>query len=460
MNQIIYKSIFQTVKVEDKVSTIDTNHIDEFTVGKNFVYKVKNQVFLSLQKHISNLLSNKIELNNASIAFRKNLSYLHLFEPHRKNYHFLRLDIRSFFHSIEVDDIRDIFKSYIPDDEYIDKGKKQSLLEAFINVITYTVPNNSKNEKFRGKQILPMGFSTSPIISNIIFRKLDIQIQKLCAERGIEYTRYADDMLFSSAKKSTYVHSDNFIREIQIIIFQMKFKLNEHKTIKAKHTLSLNGYTIQYDYIFKDKELDDIQKLLKSLTKNSLRKKIHELRLSNKKTNIIKKIIHMINKEKKSSDIILKKLFQYQIKWSFVPDKETSEKYNREQLLHKILGYRSYLLSIVRFNKKYHCTLDETIDKYINIINDLEKISNDYQKKIDKLEKIIEKNKLLNRMSKILIEKLLLTDWQKEVLSKNEFKTLKDLDEITEVKLMRIKGIGQVKVKKMMEVIMEAKLKV
>ena len=458
MNQIIYKSIFQTVKVKDKVSAINKNHIDEFTVGKNFVYKVKNKVFLSLQKHISNLLSNKIELNNASIAFRKNLSYLHLFEPHRKNYHFLRLDIRSFFHSIEVDDIRDIFKSYIPDDEYIDKGKKQSLLEAFINVITYTVPNNSKNEKFRGKQILPMGFSTSPIISNIIFRKLDVQIQKLCAERGIEYTRYADDMLFSSAKKSTYVHSDNFIREIQIIIFQMKFKLNEHKTIKAKHTLSLNGYTIEYsDYI-----RDPFFKLLKGnvLKEEYETKQINELRLSNKKTNNIKKIIHMINKEKKSSDIILKKVFQYKVKLKFIPDKETYEKYNREQLLHKILGYRSYLLSIVQFNKKYHCTLDETIEKYLKIINDLEKISNDYQKEIDKLEKIIKKNKFLNRMSKILIEKLLLTDWQIEVLSKNEFKTLKDLDEITEVKLMKIKGIGSVKAKQMIKVIMEAKLKV
>ena len=451
MNQIIYKSTFQIVKVKDKVSAIDKNHIYEFTVGKNFVYKIKNQVFISLQKHINNLLSNKIELNNASIAFRKNLSYLHLFEPHRKNYHFLRLDIRSFFHSIEVDDIRDIFKSYIPDDEYIDKGKNQSLLEAFINVITYTVPNNSKNEKFRGKQILPMGFSTSPIISNIIFRKLDIQIQKLCAERGIEYTRYSDDMLFSSAKKSPYVHSNNFIREIQIIIFQMKFKLNEHKTIKAKHTLSLNGYTIEYgDYI-----LDPIFKLriLNPLKEEYETKQRNELRLSNKKTNIIKKIIHMINKEKKSSDIILKKVFQYKVKLKFIPDKETYEKYNREQLLHKILGYRSYLLSIVQFNKKYHCTLNETIEKYLKIINDLEKISNDYEKKIDKLEKIIKEKKYEKEISKVLISNLEFSNLQKELLSKKGYMTLNDLKQLTKKDLIQLKTIGTVRANIMMKII-------
>lgn len=441
MNQIIYKSIFQTVKVENKIPTIDSSYIDEFSVGKNFVYKVKNQRFLLLQKQISTLLSNKIELNNASIAFRKNLSYLHLFEPHRKNYHFLRLDIRSFFHSIEIDNIRDILKNYIPNDEYIDKKKKQSILDAFINVVTYQIPHNSKNKNFIGKQILPMGFSTSPIISNIIFRPLDIQIQKLCSQRGIEYTRYADDMLFSSSKDSTYVHSDSFIREIQIILFQMKFKLNEHKTIKAKHTLSLNGYTIQYDY----KEID-VLGLFGT-------KKIHELRLSNKKTNIIKKMIHMINKENKASAFILKKLFQHKIELSFIPQKETYEKYHLEQLLHKVLGYRSYLLSIIQFNKKYHCTLDETIEKYLKIINELEKISVKFQCRIEKLEKNLEKNKFEEKISKVFIKNLSFTPWEKQELEKKDYKTLKDLESMNEKYLIKIKGIGTVKAKNIMNTI-------
>lgn len=451
MKQIIYKSIFQTVKADNKVSAIDANHIDEFSVGKNFVYMVKNQNLLSLQKQINTILLKKIELNNASVAFRKKISYLHLFEPHRKNYYFLRLDIRSFFHSIEVDDIREVFKSYVPDDEYIDEDEKQSLLDAFINVVTYKIPNSSKNEKFRGKQVLPMGFSTSPVISNIIFRPLDIQIQKLCSQKGIVYTRYADDMLFSSSKNSTYVHSDNFIREIQIILFQMKFKLNNHKIIKAKHTLSLNGYTIQYAYEDKSNELFG---LIKGLTHKAPQKIINELRLSNKKTNIMSKIIHMINIENKSSDFILQKLFQYKIKWKFDYNKEIYEKYNTEQLLHKILGYRSYLLSIIQFNKKYHCTLDETVDKYLKIINELEKISVKFQCRIEKLEKIIEKNKPFHRMAKIKINSLELKPSQKKNLKEAGFKNLKDLNGIKEEELIsKVKGIGKVYAKEIISVV-------
>ncbi len=364
MKNIIHKSSFKHVIVDNKVSTILKKNIKEFPIGKNFFYKVENSALISLHKEINKIFSEKIELNNASIAFRKKLSYLHLFEPHRKNYNFLRLDIRSFFHSIQIDDIEEVFKSYISNDEYIDEEKKQSLLDAFINIITYKIPEDSKNEKFKGKRVLPMGFITSPVISNIIFRQLDVLIQKLCLEREIIYTRYADDMLFSSSKNSDYVHSDDFIKEIRIIISKMKFKLNEHKTIRAKNTLSLNGYTIQYSN-FKNKTLDEIFK------PNS---KIHEVRLSNKKTNIIKKMIHMIEREKKSPYIVLKKLFNYKLEWKFTPKSKEFLKYNHDQLINRLSGYRSYLLSIVQFNKIYHCTQENTIEKYLSLISDLDRI--------------------------------------------------------------------------------------
>ncbi len=384
MKSIIHKYFFNKIIVNDNVSTISIKDIREFSIGKNFFYEIKNDNIISLHKKLNEIFSENIELNNASVAFRKKLSYLHLFEPHRKNYFFLRLDIRSFFHSIQIEDLREIFKSYISENEYIDKEKKQSLLDAFLNIVTYKIPNNSKNTKFRDKIVLPMGFKTSPIISNILFRQLDIQIQKLCSLRNIEYTRYADDMLFSSTIKSSYVHSNDFTKEIRIIIAQMKFKLNEHKTVKSKHTLSLNGYIIQYE------KKESIKILFRKRYLSKTKKKIiNEIRLSNKKTNIIKKMIHLIDKEKESADFILEKLFKYQIIWESKPNEDTYEKYNYEQLLHKILGYRSYLLSIVVFNKKYHCTQNDTINKYLKIVKDLENISKQYQKEIDILEEKI-----------------------------------------------------------------------
>jgi hypothetical protein len=111
--------------------------------------------------------------------------------------------------------------------------------------------------------------------------------------------------------------------------------------LKAIHTISLNGYTI-----------------------DSSRK---EFRLSNKKLYKIKKLIHKINIEKKSSSEILKNLFPQDFK-------RYKSKHHDDQLLNKIKGYRSYLLSFIQFNKKYDCLSDETKNKYIDIVNEMEKL--------------------------------------------------------------------------------------
>ena len=42
------------------------------------------------------------------------------------------------------------------------------------------------------------GFPTSPYIANIVLRGLDLKLQKIAVENGCAYTRYADDLTFSS----------------------------------------------------------------------------------------------------------------------------------------------------------------------------------------------------------------------------------------------------------------------
>lgn len=353
----IFKKFLNTVLADGIVPAIETRNINEFRIGKSYFYELKdNDDLLSIHRGLNVAFQKNIPLNNAAVGFRKNKSYLDLFEPHRKNYYFLRLDIKAFFHSIKIDDVKNIFATYF-EEEYIDDRKKQTLIESFVNLVTYTVKNDSPNENFRGKKILPMGFITSPVISNIIFRKIDIQIQKFCSERDIVYTRYADDMLFSSNKNNRYIHSDGFINEISILVAQMNFKLNQHKTLKATHTMSLNGYTIQYSNIDKD------------ILGGRDEKVINEFRLSNKKINIIKKMIHMIEVEQQTPQYVLKKLFNYQLSDN-VP-REKREEYYKDQLKNKLTGYRSYLLSFVMFDKKYECMQRVTIERYIKLINKL-----------------------------------------------------------------------------------------
>ena len=45
--------------------------------------------------------------------------------------------------------------------------------------------------------LLPQGTPTSPILSNFACRILDKRLHSFCSKRGIEYSRYADDLIFS-----------------------------------------------------------------------------------------------------------------------------------------------------------------------------------------------------------------------------------------------------------------------
>ena len=50
--------------------------------------------------------------------------------------------------------------------------------------------------------VLPQGAPSSPILSNIICRGLDDQLQEVARRHGCRYTRYADDITISTSRPS------------------------------------------------------------------------------------------------------------------------------------------------------------------------------------------------------------------------------------------------------------------
>lgn len=361
IDKIFFKSSILPINLleEGVVKSIPPSSVNQKKVKARPLFTLdKKSEFYSAQLNIIEQFLNNVELNDCAKGFRKDFSYLHFLEPHSGNYQFMRLDIKNFFHSIDENLLKKCFSPYFRD-EFIDGANKQKLISSFINLVTYYVPTLGDDNSQSGKRIVPVGFSTSPQISNIYFRSADIQLQKLCSSLGITYTRYADDLLFSSSRDSGYIHSSDFEKEVRIILGTISLKLNNKKIIKVKHRISLNGYVIQS----------------RSKSKKSSQNDFKGVFISQKKTALIEKVLHEMSLAHINYVRIMEKILINKIKqedFHFPLTRTFTLKYYKSQVLNYLAGYRSYLISLLKFNDTYKCIPKIKVDRYISIIEKIE----------------------------------------------------------------------------------------
>lgn len=81
----------------------------------------------------------------------------------------------------------------------------------------------------KDEYVLPQGAPTSPVITNMICDRMDFYLSRLAKRFGLNYTRYADDITFSSMH-FVYRKDGKFMLELQRIINEQGFEINEDKT--------------------------------------------------------------------------------------------------------------------------------------------------------------------------------------------------------------------------------------
>ena len=81
----------------------------------------------------------------------------------------------------------------------------------------------------QSKCVLPQGAPTSPLLTNAICDKLDRRLAGVAKRFNIRYSRYADDMTFSSMH-NVYQDNSEFRLEVKRIIEEQGFIINEKKT--------------------------------------------------------------------------------------------------------------------------------------------------------------------------------------------------------------------------------------
>ena len=140
-------------------------------------------------------------------------------KQHIGKYYVYNLDLKDFFHAFDRNRVKLGFM-YPP---FNLSGDLEPI--AFLLASLCTHPFKTEEEI---KTVLPQGAPTSPAITNMLCVKLDRRLNGLAKRFNITYSRYADDISFSS--QNNIFKKKEFLNELQRIIEDQKFEINPRKT--------------------------------------------------------------------------------------------------------------------------------------------------------------------------------------------------------------------------------------
>jgi RNA-directed DNA polymerase len=134
-----------------------------------------------IQRKLSQVLYSVYEPKASVHGFVAARSILTNAQQHANKRFILNIDLKDFFHSIEFKRVRGIFVN-----------PPYKLPQEVAIVLARICCHSGR---------LPQGAPTSPIISNMICARMDSELRKLAKECQCTYTRYADDITFSTTLK-------------------------------------------------------------------------------------------------------------------------------------------------------------------------------------------------------------------------------------------------------------------
>ncbi|SHL74843.1 retron St85 family RNA-directed DNA polymerase [Phytopseudomonas punonensis] len=173
-------------------------------------------------------------IHNSAIAYRKNFSIKDNANAHKKNRYLLKLDLENFFNSISNHLFWRVWESILPMPPEADKRILENLL--------FWCPSKT----IGGRLILSIGAPSSPLISNFFMYKFDDAIYEICMEREIKYTRYADDLTFSTNRKNILFELPHLVETLLFSLFGSAIRINKKKTkfSSTGHNRHVTGITI------------------------------------------------------------------------------------------------------------------------------------------------------------------------------------------------------------------------
>ena len=188
----------------------------------------RNRSFMMLLHTVSEMLKSMYTPSNYAMGFTEGRSVVTNATAHKGQNYVFNIDLKDFFPSVEQGRVMKRLTlspfNFSPEIALLISGlcsmrvKRENPIESKKHYL---------DKLFA--YVLPQGAPTSPIITNMICDTLDRRLAGLAKRFGLRYTRYADDITFSSMH---YVYADkgDFRKELVRIIQDQGFAINENKT--------------------------------------------------------------------------------------------------------------------------------------------------------------------------------------------------------------------------------------
>ena len=211
---------------------------------------------LSVLLHIINILLKSIYTPGSStMGFTEGRSVVDNAKMHVGHHYVFNIDLKDFFPSIPQ--ARVWARLQLPPFNFT---------QEIANVIAGLCCHMDAETK---KCVLPQGAATSPLLTNAVCDKLDRRMRGVSKRFGLHYSRYADDMTFSSMHNVYHMHkiyqeNSEFRIEIKRIIEEQGFSMNEKKTrlLRDGERQEVTGLTVNSIVNVSRKYISDLRWLL------------------------------------------------------------------------------------------------------------------------------------------------------------------------------------------------------
>jgi RNA-directed DNA polymerase len=179
----------------------------------------------SLQYWVIEKFLRRYPVHPCAIAYRKGKSILNNARAHAKKRYLLKLDFSDFFHSIKGIDFR----------RFVEKNASSEIDGVDLEYLTRILFWKNKHS---GEFILSIGAPSSPMLSNLLLFDFDQRVASYCKLKAVTYTRYADDLTFSTNRKNVLQSVVQEVNRICVDLPYPRLSLNSEKTVHASKATS------------------------------------------------------------------------------------------------------------------------------------------------------------------------------------------------------------------------------